>query len=111
MYGLQWNVLAAVGALVSDQGSPVLPGVRSGTSGQGAAGLAQFTPRTWARYGTDADGDGRISPYAPADAIASMAAYLKASGAPQDWKAALFAYHHSHAWVARVLSLSQRYAR
>ena len=76
---------------------------------RGAAGPAQFLASTWARYGVDADGQGTISPYDPADAITAMAAYLKASGAPEDWGAALFAYNHSTAYVADVLALSRRY--
>jgi hypothetical protein len=38
-----------------------------------------------------------------------MAAYLKASGAPQNWSAALYAYNHSNAYVDAVLVLSRRY--
>jgi hypothetical protein len=37
-----------------------------------------------------------------------MAAYLKASGAPQNWSRALYAYNHSEAYVQSVLSLSNR---
>lgn len=51
----------------------------------GAMGHTQFMPSTWARYGVDFDLDGRADPFgAPADALASTAAYLKASG----WQAA-----------------------
>jgi soluble lytic murein transglycosylase-like protein len=39
----------------------------------GAQGLMQITPATWARYGTDANGDGRADPFTPADAIATAA--------------------------------------
>ncbi|WP_159029792.1 lytic transglycosylase domain-containing protein [Streptomyces marincola] len=42
----------------------------------GAEGLAQFTDDTWARWGRDADHDGRASPFDPADAIDAQARYL-----------------------------------
>ena len=41
----------------------------------GAQGIAQFMPGTWRQWGRDADGDGRRSPWTPADAIAAQAAY------------------------------------
>ncbi len=107
-YGLDWNVLAAVGQIESRSGSSTLPGVSSGTNAAGAAGPAQFEASTWRRFGVDVDGRGQIDPYDPADAITSMAAYLKASGAPQDWRAALYAYNHSPAYVDAVLALSRR---
>jgi soluble lytic murein transglycosylase-like protein len=42
-------------------------------SDKGAKGLMQITPATWARFGTDANGDGRADPFTPADAIATGA--------------------------------------
>lgn len=108
-YGLDWTKLAAVGQIESDQGRSQVPGVGAGTNPAGAAGPAQFLGSTWARYGVDADGRGSSNPYDPADAITAMAAYLKASGAPEDWRAALFAYNHSSAYVDSVLALSRRY--
>ena len=108
-YGLDWTKLAAVGQIESDQGRSRVPGVGAGTNPAGAAGPAQFLHSTWARYGVDADGRGSMNPYDPADAITAMAAYLKASGAPEDWRAALFTYNHSSAYVDSVLALSRRY--
>jgi membrane-bound lytic murein transglycosylase B len=108
-YGLDWTKLAAVGQIESDQGRSQTPGVATGTNRAGAAGPAQFLGSTWARYGVDADGRGSSSPYDAADAITAMAAYLKASGAPEDWRAALFAYNHSTVYVDAVLALSRRY--
>jgi Transglycosylase SLT domain len=106
-YGLDWTKLAAVGQIESDSGRSHQPGVLSGTNSSGAAGPAQFLSRTWARYGVDANGRG-LNPYDPADAIVAMAAYLKASGAPEDWRAALYAYDHSESYVQAVLALSLR---
>jgi membrane-bound lytic murein transglycosylase B len=50
----------------------------------------------------------RIDPYDPADAITAMAAYLKASGAPDDWRGALFTYNHSQPYVDSVLALARQ---
>ncbi|WP_433635582.1 peptidoglycan DD-metalloendopeptidase family protein [Nocardia sp. CA-120079] len=44
-------------------------------SPSGALGYAQFMPATWAKYGVDADGDGRADPNSIADAVMSQAAY------------------------------------
>lgn len=107
-YGLDWSVLAAVGQVESRSGTSALPGVSAGTNWAGAAGPAQFEAATWRRFGVDADGRGQIDPYDPADAITAMAAYLKASGAPEDWRAALYAYNHSTAYVDAVLAMRGR---
>jgi hypothetical protein len=109
-YGLGWTKLAAVGQIESDQGRSETPGVSTGTNTAGAAGPAQFLGTTWARFGVDADGRGPANPYDPADAITAMAAYLKASGAPENWRGALFTYNHSTAYVNAVLALSSRYS-
>ncbi|WP_205697766.1 lytic transglycosylase domain-containing protein [Conexibacter sp. SYSU D00693] len=95
-HGLDWAMLAAVGELESAHGRSLLPGVRAGTtSGGGARGPAQFVDATWERFAVDAGGDGRLDPYDPADAVHAMAAFLRASGAPRDWDAALRAYNPS----------------
>ncbi len=45
----------------------------------GAMGLPQFMPSSWTRYAIDYDGDSRIDLFgSPADAIGSVANYLKA---------------------------------
>lgn len=47
----------------------------------GAMGLGQFMPSSYRRYGTDYDGDGRIDLWTnPADAIGSVAGYLRYFG-------------------------------
>ena len=107
-YGLDWTKLAAVGQIESHSGQSHLAGVSRGTNYAGAEGPAQFLPQTWARFGVAADGSGRLDPYDPANAITAMAAYLKASGAPEDWGRALFTYNHSAAYVSEVLALAAR---
>lgn len=74
------------------------------TSYAGAQGWMQFMPGTWAAYGVDADGDGKADPYNPHDAIFSAANYLSASGAPEDWYGAIFAYNRADWYVAEVLA-------
>jgi hypothetical protein len=113
--GLSWAVLAAVGKVESDHGRSRLPGVQSGWNRTGAAGPMQFgigqgrAGNAWARYGADHDHDGRRSVYDPDDAIPAAARYLCAHGAPHRLDAALYAYNHSWAYVARVKLLARRY--
>ena len=40
-----------------------------------------------------------------------MASYLRASGAPQDWRGALRTYNHSDAYATAVERLAARYRR
>lgn len=46
----------------------------------GGMGQTQFIPTTWQQFGVDADGDGQRNPWQMADALASTAHYLSASG-------------------------------
>lgn len=41
----------------------------------GAEGLSQFMPGTWETWGRDDDGNGRVSPYDPGDAIMAQGRY------------------------------------
>jgi hypothetical protein len=107
-YGLDWTRLAAIGAIESGHGQARIAGVATGTNPDGASGPAQFLAGTWERFGLDGDGDGSRNPHSPADAIHAMASYLRASGAPQDWRAALRSYNHSDAYVDAVEKLAAR---
>ena len=60
-------------------------------------------PRTWEQYGVDANKDDLKDPYNPADAIFAAARYLKAAGAEQDLRKAIFAYNHADWYVDSVL--------
>src|SRR5918999_1853506 len=89
-YGIDPWVLAAIGWVETQHGRSNAPGVHSGVNAYGCcAGPMQFSvvgsPSTWDRYGVDGNGDGRTSPYDPADAIPSAARYLPASGDPVDY--------------------------
>ncbi len=98
----------------TDHGRSPAPGVHSGVNAFGCcAGPMQFSvvgsPSTWDRYGVDGNDDGRTSAYDPADAIPAAARYLRASGAPDDYHAALFAYNHAEWYVAEVLAKAAEY--
>src|SRR5918999_3332883 len=54
-------------------------------------------------YGTDANDDGKKDPYNPVDAIFAAARYLKAAGAEQDLRRAIFAYNHADWYVDSVM--------
>ncbi len=110
-YGLDWTWLAAVGAIESRHGQSLAAGVASGANARGASGPAQFLAGTWERFGVDGDRDGTRDPHDPADAIAAMASYLRASGAPQDWRRALRTYNHSDAYATAVERLAATYRR
>lgn len=108
-YGIPWNVLAGVGKVETDHGRSNLPGVRSGENYAGAGGPMQFLAPTFKSYGVDGNRDGRKDRYDPEDAIPSAANYLKASGAPERMRSALFAYNHSWDYVNLVLDWAKRY--
>ncbi len=76
----------------------------------GAMGIAQFMPSNILAYGQDGNGDGRINLFEDADAIFSIAGYLKNYG----WKPgitreekgkAVFHYNHSKYYVNAVLKI------
>jgi murein DD-endopeptidase MepM/ murein hydrolase activator NlpD len=96
-YGIRWEVLAAINEIETDYGRNL------NVSSAGALGWMQFMPATWKQYGTDANGDKRKDPYNPVDAIFSAARYLKAAGAEQDLRKAVFAYNHADWYVDSVL--------
>jgi hypothetical protein len=117
---LDWTILAAIGKVETDHGRSALPGVRSGVNCAGAAGPMQLgigagdhgcgdAGNAWATYAIDGDGDGRRDVYDPADAVPAAASYLRAAGAPDDYRRAIFAYNHSDQYVAAIFMWSRRY--
>jgi len=110
-YGLDWAVLAGIGKVECDHGRDPDPSChREGAvNAAGAGGPMQFIASTWARYGVDGDGDGRIDRWDAADAIYGAANYLRASGAPQSYPRALYAYNHAAWYVVDVKSWAARY--
>jgi hypothetical protein len=96
-YGVPWQVLAAINEVETDYGRDL------SVSSAGAEGWMQFLPSSWAQYGVDANGDGFKDPYNPADAIFAAARYLRAAGAAQSIRGAVFSYNHSQAYVDSVM--------
>jgi hypothetical protein len=96
-YGIRWEVLAAINEIETDYGRNL------NISSAGALGWMQFMPATWKAYGTDANRDGRKDPFNPVDAIFAAARYLRAAGADQDLRRAIFAYNHADWYVESVL--------
>lgn len=84
-------------------------GTNRGFSSAGAQGWMQFMPPTWDAYGVDADKDGKKDIHDPDDAIFAAANYLSASGAPEDWYKAIFAYNRADWYVDDVLSGAQKF--
>jgi hypothetical protein len=110
-FGLDWTILAGIGRVECDHGRDPAPSctVEGQLNNAGAGGPAQFLVSTWNRYGISADGQGLPDMWDPADAIFSMAGYLRASGAPANYWQAVFAYNHAAWYVTDVLSWARRY--
>ncbi len=98
-FGVGWHVLAAVNFVESAFGK-----LRSNSTA-GAQGPMQFLPATWRAYGLG--GDVRD----PHDAILGAANYLRASGAPRDYRRALYAYNRSPLYVGAVLRYANQMKR
>jgi membrane-bound lytic murein transglycosylase B len=98
-FGVGWHVLAAVNFVESAFGR-----LRN-DSVAGAQGPMQFIPSTWAAFGMG--GDVRD----PHDAILGAANYLRSSGAPGNYRRALFAYNPSSLYVNSVRAYARRMAR
>jgi len=118
--GLDWAILAAIGKVETDHGRSRLPGVQEGVNCAGAAGPMQLgigagnhgcgdAGDAWSAYGVDGNGDGRRDVYDPGDAVPAASRYLRAAGAPRDYRRALFAYNHAAWYVAKVLAAADRY--
>jgi len=103
LYGVPWQVLAAINKVESNFG------LNMGPSSAGAIGWMQFMPSTWERWGVDADGDGIANPWNPEDAIAAAARYLAASGGASDIARAVLSYNHAQWYVDEVLQLAQSF--
>ena len=96
-YGIRWEVLAAINEIETDYGRNL------NVSSAGALGWMQFIPSSWRMYGTDGNKDGEKDPYNPVDAIFAAARYLKAAGADNDLRRAIFAYNHADWYVDSVM--------
>jgi membrane-bound lytic murein transglycosylase B len=98
-FGVGWHVLAAVNFVESAFGK-----LRSNSTA-GAQGPMQFIPGTWRAYGLG----GNV--HEPRDAILGAANYLRASGAPSNYRRALYAYNRSVLYVDAVLRYANQMKR
>jgi membrane-bound lytic murein transglycosylase B len=94
-----WHILAAVNLV--ETGFNRL----RNDSVAGARGPMQFIPSTWRAYGMGGD------IHDPRDAIMGAANYLRASGAPGNYRRALYAYNPSSLYVSGVLNHARRMIR
>jgi hypothetical protein len=110
-YELDWTILAGIGTVECDNGEDPAPSctVPGALNYAGAGGPAQFLVSTWQKYGVTPGGQGTPNMWNPADAIYSMANYLRASGAPSDYPKAIYAYNHAWWYVTEVLAWAERY--
>ncbi|HET8537497.1 MAG TPA: lytic transglycosylase domain-containing protein [Solirubrobacteraceae bacterium] len=103
-YGIHWQILAAINEVETGFGRNLRE------SSAGAIGWMQFLPSSWHRYGIDADGDGKVDPWDPVDAIFAAARYLHAAGAESSLPNAIFAYNHAGWYVDQVIDRARTFA-
>lgn len=109
-YHLDWAILAGIGKVECDHGRDPDPACtqEGAVNSAGAGGPMQFLASTWAQYGVAPDG-GTPDRWNPEDAIFGAANYLRASGAPIDYRRAIFAYNHAEWYVDEVESWAAKY--
>ena len=100
--GIPWELLAGIGKVECDNGQrprPVLHARKASRTAPARAGRCSSSPPPGPSTGSTPDGDDPPDRWNPADAIFSAANYLRASGAPGDIPAGVYAYNHSQAYV------------
>jgi hypothetical protein len=109
-YHLDWAILAGIGKVECDHGRDPDPSCtqEGAVNSAGAGGPMQFLAGTWATYGVAPDG-GAPDRWNPEDAIYGAANYLRASGAPGDYRKAIYAYNHAEWYVDEVEEWAARY--
>jgi hypothetical protein len=109
-YHLDWAILAGIGKVECDHGRDPDPACtqEGAVNSAGAGGPMQFLASTWAEYGVAPDG-GTPDRWNPQDAIFGAANYLRASGAPGDYRKAIFAYNHAEWYVNEVEEWAAKY--
>lgn len=102
-YRLDWAILAGIDKVECDHGRDPDPSCtkEGAVNSAGAGGPMQFLASTFSQYAV-APAGGAPDRWRPADAIFSAANYLRASGAPGNYREAIFAYNHATWYVAEV---------
>lgn len=98
-FGIPWQILAALNFVESRFGRIL------GPSSAGALGPMQFIPSTWDEYGNGGD------VMDPHDAVLGAARYLRASGAPERMREALYAYNRSWEYVHAIKTYARQIHR
>jgi hypothetical protein len=96
-YGVRWEVLAAINEIESDYGRNL-----NVSSPARSAGCSSC-PRPGSSTASTPTRTAFKDPSNPADAIFAAARYLRAAGAAQDLRKAIFAYNHAEWYVDSVL--------
>ena len=96
-YGVRWEILAAINEIETDYGRNL------NVSSAGAVGWMQFMPVDLGHLRRRRQPRRPADPYNPVDAIFAAARYLRAAGADQDLRRAIFAYNHADWYVDSVL--------
>ncbi len=111
-YGLDWAILAGIGKVECDHGRDPAPSCsqEGAVNAAGAGGPMQFLASTWAQYGVGVAGEGPPNRWNPADAIYGAANYLRASGAPGNYRQAIYAYNHATWYVDEVMGWAAKYS-
>lgn len=101
-------------ALDGENGFAAIPATAESTKMHGdpdwdhAMGPMQFIPKTWKKWGVDADGDGKADPHDIDDAALAAARYLCDSGGDlatsEGWTTAVWTYNNSGEYVREVLA-------
>lgn len=111
--GLSWTVLAAIGAVESDNGESRAAGVHAGANYAGAEGPMQFEPATFAAYARPVPPGGAVppSPYDAVDSVYAAARMLchDGAGSVSGLRQAIWDYNHSGQYVDQVLAQARTY--
>jgi hypothetical protein len=98
-FRIPWQILASLNFVETRFGRIL------GPSSAGAEGPMQFIPSTWDAYGNGGDIND------PHDAILAAARYLRASGAPERMRDALYAYNRSYEYVHAIRTYARQIGR
>lgn len=107
--GLDWSILAGIGAVETNHGQSHLPGVHSGANAAGARGPMQFLSGTFASV-RHRHPDVGPDVYNPDDAIPAAAHLLCDNGIGTDRYGAIFSYNHAGWYVREVEGRAASYS-